>query len=716
MGAMRSLLIAIFLCIFTALADGQQKPVEIKVRPIDPAEAAKVSWMKDIQPLLQARCSECHSSDERKNEFEITSVETLRTKGRKDGPGVLPGRPDESAIILRTRGLTKPQMPKDRPVLSEDELHLLRMWIAGGAKDDSGGAAAAAVSVAAATTRPAYEVVSDPLAKEILDPGRFEACGDKLGLLVKWRESRIGKLKEQPTIPKVREEVSNPIDHFIVAKWEKGPSPQPSPLSTGARGEHRTSNVEHPTSKEGAVCDDSTFVRRVYLDVIGLIPTVEQTQKFLSDSSPNKREKLVDELLNRNADYAAHWTPFWEDALGSGVVTGGLRARGNYQEWIRKGFEENKPYDLMVLELINPRMSAWAKAAQSTGSQAASGTTGPKDYILTKNHGETLVSVSNASQVFLGTSMKCASCHNHFLNSEWPQARFLALAGLFAERDMESIRCEKPSGKFVPAAFPFALPDLPVTTSKARLQLMAVSLIDPTNPRFSATIVNRLWKRYFGLGLFEPVDDYRLDTPPSHPELLEWLAQDFVRHGCDLKHTIRLILTSRTYQLRYEPGLEDHFEVAKPMEPRYFRSPSLRRLTAEQFMDGVRIAVDQTLSPSKRLFKSNNSTALSRALGRPAARAEISTGRPDDVAVVQELELLNGKEIHSIVYGGKTLEGLAGDEKRVEKVYLATLNRRPSEEEKKVAEEYVKSNGATKEVVGDLFWAMICSPEFQYIR
>ncbi len=705
----------IILCFLGAGAFAQQKPAEVKIRPIDAKEAAKISWTRDVQPLLQAKCSECHSSDERKNEFEITSVETLRTKGRKDGPGVLPGRPDESAIIQRIRGQTMPQMPKDRPVLSEDELHLLRMWIAAGAKDDSGGAAAAAVSVATATTRPAYEQVSDPLAKEILDPERFAACEDKLGLLVKWREARIGKLKAMPSVPKVEGETNNSLDHFIAAKWEtdardkgqgtrdKGPSPQPSPLSTGARGKALGASD---------VCDDSTFARRVYLDVIGLIPTVEQTQKFLNDQSANKREKLIDELLGRNADYAAHWTPFWEDALGSGVVTGGLRARGNYQEWIRKSFEENKPYDLLVLELVNPLMSAFAKAA--AGPQAKSLT--PKDYILTKNHAETLVSVSNASQVFLGTSMKCASCHNHFLNSEWPQSRFLALAGLFSERDMESIRCEKQSGRFIRAAFPFPLPDLPVTTSKARLQLLAVSLIDPTNPRFGATIVNRLWKRYFGLGLFEPVDDFRLDTPASHPELLEWLAQDFVRHGCDLKHTIRLILTSRAYQLGYDPALEDHFDVAKPMEPRFFRSPSLRRLTAEQFMDGVKIAVNQTLSPSARLFRSNNSTALSRALGRPAARGEISTGRPDDVAVVQELELLNGKEIHSIVYGGKTLSALAGDQGRLDKIYLAALNRLPTDQERSIADEYIRTNGVSKEVIGDVFWALICSPEFQYIK
>jgi hypothetical protein len=662
---------SICLLFLTSLALGQQKVVELKTREIDPAQAAKISWSRDIQPLLQSKCSECHSSDERKDEFEITSVETLRTKGRKDGPGVLPGNPDESAIIQRIRGRTKPQMPKDRTPLSEDELHLLRSWIAAGAKDDSGGAAAAAVSVAAATTRPAYDQVSDPLAKEILDPEKFNANPDKAALLRKWRESRIAKLPAPPAIPNVKGETANPIDNFILAKF--------------------------PAKSQPTLCDDSTFLRRVYLDVIGLIPTIAQSQKFLANESPNKREKLIDELLAKNADYAANWTPFWEDALGSGVIVGGLRARASYQGYIQKSFEQNKPYDLLVLELINPRMSP-SKA------------TAPKDYILTKNHAETLVSVSNASQVFLGTSMKCASCHNHFLNAEWPQSRFLALAGLFAERDIESIRCEKQTGRFIPAAFPFQLPDLPTTTSKARLQLLAVSLIDPTNPRFSATIVNRLWKRYFGLGLFEPVDDFRLDTPPSHPELLEWLSQDFVRNGCDIKHTIRLILTSRTYQLLYDPRLEDHFDVAKPKEPRFFQSPNLRRLTAEQFMDGVRIAVNQEIAPKDRLYRSNNSTALSRALGRPAARGEISTGRPDDVAVVQELELLNGKEIHSIVYGGKKFQT------DVEKIYLAVLNRAPTEDEKSLAEKYLKENGAGKEVIGDLYWALFCSPEFQYIK
>ena len=201
--------------------------------------------------------------------------------------------------------------------------------------------------------------------------------------------------------------------------------------------------------------------------------------------------------------------------------------------------------------------------------------------------------------------MKCASCHDHFENDEWPQERFLAFAGLFATHDLERIRCELKTGEIVAARFPFDMPgasqavpaDVP-----GRLHLAAQLIIDPANPRFARTIVNRLWKRYLGLGLFEPADDFRLDTPASHPELLDWLAYDFVEHGCDLKHTIRLILTSRTYQLRYDPQLADQFDAARKDAPRYFRSPGLRRLTAEQFLDSVRVATAGELEPAERTF------------------------------------------------------------------------------------------------------------------
>src|SRR5437763_11233648 len=141
-----------------------------------------------------------------------------------------------------------------------------------------------------------------------------------------------------------------------------------------------------------------------------------------------------------------------------------------------------------------------------------------------------------------------------------------------------------------------------------RLHMVARLTTDPANPRFAKTTVNRLWRRYLGLGLFEPIDDFRLDSPPANQELLEWLAHDFIEHGYDLKRTIRLILNSRTYQLRYDPKLEDHFDVAKRDLPRYWRSPSLRKLTAEQAIDSIRVAAAQKLDDRMRVYHTVQST------------------------------------------------------------------------------------------------------------
>jgi hypothetical protein len=695
-------IIALFVTLVAAPALAQPKPkVEIAIRDIDPQQAAKVSYERDVKPILLKHCTECHSPDERRNEFETTSVETLLTKGRKAGPGVVPFKPDQSAIVEYIRGLRQPQMPRDRDRLTEDELHTIRMWIAAGAKDDSTeGAQINANVTKPQPTKPAWELVDDSVGKILLNPDAWQQAEDKLALFVKWRESRIAKLPPAPTPPQVSGPAHNPIDQFIAAKWQSANLPS--------------------ATKPPELCDDATFLRRVYLDVIGLVPTLEEAQRFVGDASPGKRERLIDDLLSRHREYAINWTPFWEDALGSGAQASALRVRKSYRDWLVESFAQNKPYDLFTIELVNPQMAPTLPAGdQEPVTKDKKPVQRPTDYIIAKTHDETLVSVSNASQVFMGTSMKCAGCHNHFLNKEWPQSRFLGFAGLFVERDLELIRCERKSGRYATAEFPFEIPGLPTMTSAGRQQLMTVSLVDPLNPRFARSIVNRLWKRYVGLALVEPVDDFREDQPPSHPKLLDWLADDFMRHGLDLKHTIRLILASRTYQLKYDPALEDKFDVAKPTEPRYYRSPSLRRTTAEQLVDSVRLSIAQAVDPNQRLYRQVESTALTRALGRPASRVEISTCRPDDVAVVQSLELLNGRELTDFIYKGKLADALleSNDPKVVaEKIYLATLSRSPTPEEKKLAAEYVEQCSDLQQGIRDTLWAIFCSPEFQYIR
>ena len=315
-------------------------------------------------------------------------------------------------------------------------------------------------------------------------------------------------------------------------------------------------------------------------------------------------------------------------------------------------------------------------------------------YVRNETRPVTLQTAANIGQVFLGTSMKCAGCHDHFENKEWPQERFLAFAGLFATEDLEKIRCDQKSGQFVAAKFPFELPGtttaLPLDPDE-RLHVAAQLITDPGNPRFAKTIVNRLWKRYFGLGLVEPVDDLRDDMPASHPELLDWLAHDFLAHGCDQKHTIRQILTSSTYQLRFDPEQADVFDAAQPSVPRYFRSPQLRRLTAEQVLDSVRLAASGELLPAQRTLLDGRSTALMRALGRPASRNEISTARPDDVAVVQSLELMNGGELQEMLNLAVVPENLTrGDPRRlVDLAYRTVLSRSATPEERNAGREFM---------------------------
>ena len=476
-----------------------------------------------------------------------------------------------------------------------------------------------------------------------------------------------------------------------------------------------------PSAKEPPEpCDDAAFARRVYLDLIGVIPTVVEMNRFQADRSPQKRSKLIEQLLGRRAEYAANWTPFWEDALASQPVLGqgGIPTRGNYRDWLLDSFEQNRPYDVMVAELIDPAMPGRHREM----SEDLLGTKYLIGYVRNEDHQVTLQTAANVGQVFLGTSMKCASCHDHFENAEWPQDRFLAFAGLFAPQDLEHIRCDAKTGKFVPAKFPFELPGVPQEAPSVlggRLHLAAQQLTDPANPRFAKTIVNRLWKRYLGLGLFEPADDFREVVAASQRDLLEWLARDFLEHGCDLQHTIRLILNSRTYQQRYDAELADSFELAEPAAERFYRSPSLRRLTAEQVFDSLRLAMTGRLRQEDRLFLDGRSTSLMRALGRPASRNEISTARPNDVAVVQSLELLNGPELEELIQQFPLLVKTPSriDPRRlVDQLYQTVLSRHATAEEKRLGKEFLDGAESLADGIHDMLWALACSPEFQYIK
>lgn len=684
----------LLLLLLSAQAAETRKPsVLIPLRPLDSASGSRVSFQRDIRPILLDACVECHSTEEHKAGLDVSTVDGLKRGGKKDGPGVIPGKPDESPMVRHIRGLADAaQMPKGAPALNAEELHLIRQWIAAGALDDS-------MAAAKTLSAPNPSQHSALKAGRLLDRLVYDALSPQ-ERFVQTRRYRVSFLPDQTSPPGP----GNPIDAFISAKWREAKLPE----------------SEVPP----ALCDDSTFARRAYLDLTGLIPPLQEAQAFVADPTPDKRTLLIERLLSRTNDYAAHWTPFWEDALGSSPtdINGGIGSRGNHRQWILDSFMANKPFDLFVAELIDPTLPGYRKPKEYTpnGRHVVSG------YIKNETHEETLQSAANVSQVFLGTGMKCASCHSHFLNKEWPQARFMAFAGMFAPGDLELIRCETRTGQRIPAKFPFELDGMTLevpTDLNNRLHRVAQMLVDPLNPRFSKSIVNRLFKRYLGLGLIEPADDFRSDLPASHPELLEWLAQDLVRHDFDLRHTLRWILTSRTYQTAYRPERADRFDILNPGNPRYFRSPTLRRLTAEQWLDSIRMATRKGWKNEDRAYRKEDSTPLTRALGKPAARSEVSTARPDDTAVVQSLELLNGPELHRMVSSAEIIEGFsqsaASPEETVQRLYWLTLSRMPSAAERaRMTSHLSGANGpkALSEAIGDILWVLFVSPEFQYIR
>jgi hypothetical protein len=319
------------------------------------------------------------------------------------------------------------------------------------------------------------------------------------------------------------------------------------------------------------VVEDRVFARRAYLDVIGLLPSREELDAFVEDSRANKRERLIQRLLGDHQHYAEHWLTFWNDALrndyqGTGYIDGG---RKQITPWLYSALARNVPYDKFVAQLINPTKEnegfingiVWrgvVNASQTPPMQAA----------------------QNISQVFMGANLKCASCHDSFIN-DWTLADAYGMACIYSDGPLEMVHCDKPTGQKAPVKFLY--PELGTIDrgldQPRRRKRLAEIMTEKQNGRLTRTIVNRLWARFLGRGLVEPVDE--MDNPAWNQDLLDWLAADLADHGYDLKHTIAQILSSRAYQL---PAADLDEAQRKKFE---FHGPLVRRMEAEQYLDAV---------------------------------------------------------------------------------------------------------------------------------
>ncbi len=493
----------------------------------------------------------------------------------------------------------------------------------------------------------------------------------------------------RPELPEAQGGRANPIDRLIDGYFAAHKIDRPRPIS------------------------DEAFLRRVYLDVIGLPPTLDERNAFLSDTTSDKRSRLVRALLDNDRAYAEHWLTFWNDLLrndysGTGYIDGG---RQQITSWLYPALVSNKPYDQFVRELINPRpeASGFIKGIKWRGRVNASQT--PEIQFA-----------QNISQVFLGINMKCASCHDSFID-DWKLDDAYGLAAIIAERPLEIFRCDVPTGHIAQAKFVF--PELgSIDTGRPRderLARLAELITHQDNGRLARTIVNRIWHRLMGRGIVHPVD--ALGNAPWNKDLLDYLAIHLADNGYDLKKTIELIVTSQAYQSE---------SVAVPSESSadeyLFRGPLTKRMSAEQFVDAIWRITDT--APSQPAFKPGdrdgapvraalvNSDSLMRSLGRPN-REQVVTTRPEELSTLQALDLTNGAELADLLdRGAKNIRQRYPDRtphQLTQWLYTSALCREPKPEELAVAKEIIGESPADDQVA-DLLWTVFMLPEFQLIR
>lgn len=348
------------------------------------------------------------------------------------------------------------------------------------------------------------------------------------------------------------------------------------------------------------IVEDRNFIRRAHLDIVGLLPEPSAIATFINNTNPKKREQLIDSLLSDTSNYTQHWLSFWNDLLrndysGTGFITGG---RKQITDWLYTSLKENKPYDKMVAELVNPieGSGGFIKGIQWRG-------------VVNASQRIEMQAAQNIGQSLMGTNVKCASCHNSFVSNLTLEQSY-GFASIFADSVLELNRCDKPLGKL--ATVNFLYPELGSVEGEnvqERLFNLSKLMVKRENGRLYRTITNRFWDRLMGRGIIEPLDE--MDNTPWNADLLDWLAVDFIESGHDLKHLIKRIMSSKAYQMS-----ATKYARQEELKTNYvFQGPVVRRLSAEQFSD----AVSQVISPLYHAiqFSPNEEELLAKRIWHP---------------------------------------------------------------------------------------------------
>lgn len=486
-----------------------------------------------------------------------------------------------------------------------------------------------------------------------------------------------------------------------------------------------------PTSE---ICDDSTFLRRTSLDIAGRLPTLEETDKYLNSDNPNKRSEWIDSLLS-TTDYAEFFANKWSSILRNkrkaDTYTRGTQA---FHEWIRQSFHDNKPYNQFVSELVTAR----GEISHNPATAWFRNVTDQKERL------------QDTAQVLLGVRLQCAECHHHPYE-KWSQQDYYGFSAFFSrigkkKTDMPGEEAVFHNVGLATAKHPKTGQNIkPTPLGGDELDILAEDdprddlaswITDEKNPFFAPMLVNRYWKHFFNRAIVEPEDDMRVTNPPTNPELLQALSNQFISTGYDIKDLIRTICNSTTYQLSAIPN--EHNAGDRQNYSRYYP----KRLPAEVLLDSIDRMTGSPTSfagqlPGTRAValpddSYNSSSYFLTVFGRPEMDSACECERAQGASLAQTLHLLNSKNIQDKLSGaGGNAQKLTSQKERVNEdkiteLYKLAFSRNPKDDEMKTAIGYIKKkteqieNDANKKedsikmAYEDLVWALLNTKEFLF--
>ncbi len=473
------------------------------------------------------------------------------------------------------------------------------------------------------------------------------------------------------------------------------------------------------------LCTDQEFIRRAYLDVCGILPPPDEVEKFLASKEANKRAKLVDELLER-PEYADFWTLKWSDVFRSTRKTIQVKGTHVFQRWLRGHLDRNTSFDDVLREVITSGGSTFSNPAAN--------------YYRVARDPQSLAETT--AQLFFGIRLQCAKCHNHPFE-RWTQDDYYSMAAWFSRVKqrpdmMEPGEKDKKNGSEIiylsregeitqPRTNKVMAPKFMggsvanVPPGRDRRDVLASWMTSADNPFVPKSVVNRVWFHLMGKGVVDPVDDFRDSNPSANDELLDALAKDFVANKFDLKHLIRTIVNSRTYQLSAETN------DFNKNDNKYFSHAVTKLLSAEQLLDAICNVTDRPEkfpghplgTRSVQLPDGESNHPFLKAFGQPARDLACECEREGESNLAQALQLINGATVNDRLRDpknriGQMLEKKMAEPEMLKQLFLVTLSRLPTEEESKAMLNHVTVQADKRKAWEDVHWALINAKEFLF--